>query len=154
VINRRKLFVAAFGTVAALPNPAVSHGRRRVTQGELDDAVALHRLWLGDRTRGRRANFASCDLSGLDFGFNVPDQVVLRNADFTDADLNGIGGNDVNFHHASLQYANLAGSHLKAPIFSNAALNGADCRSVVWAHHPPRPRSSSGRHTHGSMPFS
>lgn len=132
MINRRKLFAAAFGTVATLPSPAVSHGRRRVTQGELDDAIVLHRLWLEDRTCGRRANFASCDLSGLDLGFCISDQVVLRNADFTDADLNGIGGNDVNFYHASLQYANLAGSHLKAPVFSNAVLNGADCRDVVW----------------------
>jgi uncharacterized protein YjbI with pentapeptide repeats len=132
MINRRKLFAALLGTLAAPPNPAVSHGRRRVTQGELDDAIPLHRLWLEDRTGGRRADFAYCDLSGLDFGFSVPDQVVLRNADFTGADLSGIGGNDVNFRHASLQYAKLAGSHLKSPVFSNAVLNGADCRNVVW----------------------
>jgi uncharacterized protein YjbI with pentapeptide repeats len=132
MIGRRRLLAAAFGTLAAMPNPVVSHGRRRVMQDELDEAITLHRLWLEDRTRGRRANFASCDLSGLDFGFSVQDQVVLRNADFTGADLNGIGGNDVNFHHASLQYANLAGSQLKAPVFSNAVLNGADCRNVVW----------------------
>lgn len=131
MINRRKLFAAAFGTLAVAPNPATSRGRR-VMQGELDDAVALHRVWLEDRTRGRRANFAYRNLSGLDFGFSIPDQIVLRNADFTGADLSGIGGNDVNFHHASLQYAKLTGSHLKAPVFSNAALNGADCGSVVW----------------------
>ncbi len=132
MIGRRRFLAAAFATLAPLPSQAVSHGRRRVTQDELDDAIALHRLWLEDRTRGRRANFASCDLSGLDFGFSAQGQVVLRNADFTGADLNSIGGNDVNFHHASLQYANLAGSHLKAPVFSNAVLNGADCRNVVW----------------------
>lgn len=132
MINRRKLFVTAFGTFAARPNLALGRARRRVTQGELDDSIALHRQWLDDRSLGRRANFESCDLSGLDFGINVEHQVVLRNADFTDADLNGIEGNDVNFQHASLQYANLAGSHLKAPVFSNATLNGADCRGVLW----------------------
>lgn len=132
MISRRKLFVTAFGTLAAQPNLPMGRGRRRVTQGELDDAIALHRQWLDNRTLGRRANFASCDLSGLDFGVLAEHQVVLRNADFTDADLKGIKGNDINFQHASLQYANLAGSHLKAPIFSNAILNGADCRGVVW----------------------
>lgn len=132
MISRRKLFVTAFGTLAARPNLAMGRGRRRVTQGELDDAIALHRQWLDNRTLGRRANFASCDLAGLDFGVHAEHQVVLRNADFTDADLNGIQGNDVNFQHASLQYANLAESHLKAPVFSNATLNGADCRGVLW----------------------
>jgi hypothetical protein len=132
MIGRRGLLAAAVGTLAALSGPGVGGGRRRVTQDELNDAIALHRLWLEERIRGRRADFASCNLSGLDFGFGVRDQAVLRNAEFTDADLNGIGGNDVNFHHASLQYADLAGSHLKAPVFSNAVLNGADCRNAVW----------------------
>jgi len=110
MIGRRRLLAAAFGTLAALPGPGVGGGRRRVTQGELDDAIALHRLWLGNKNLGRRAGFAFCNLSGLDFGYSVHNQVLLRNADFTSAYLNGIGGNDVNFHYASLQYADLAGS--------------------------------------------
>jgi uncharacterized protein YjbI with pentapeptide repeats len=132
MIGRRRLLAAAFGALATPSSPVIGHGRRRVTQGELDDAIAQHRRWLEDRTVGRRADFTSCNLAGLDFGFDHPDQVVLRNADFTDADLSGIRGNDVNFHHGSLQYANLSGSHLKAPVFSNAVLTGADCRRVVW----------------------
>lgn len=92
MIGRRRFLAAAFATLAPLSSQAVSHGRRRVTQDELDEAIALHRLWLEDRTRGRRVNFASCDLSGLDFGFSAQGQVVLRNADFTGADLNSIGG--------------------------------------------------------------
>jgi uncharacterized protein YjbI with pentapeptide repeats len=103
-----------------------------VSQSELDDAIGLHGLWLENRKSGRRADFASCNLSGLDFGYGVMNQILLRNADFTDADLSGIGGNDVNFHHASLQYADLAGANLKSPVFCHAILNGANCRSVVW----------------------
>nr|WP_249146381.1 pentapeptide repeat-containing protein [Bradyrhizobium diazoefficiens] len=115
-----------------MPCPAIARGRRRVEQHELDVAIALHGLWLEDRSRGRRADFGRCDLSGLDFGLSARRQVVLRNADFTEADLTGITGNDVNFHQASLQYASLAFSRLKAPVFSNAVLSGAKCNSAVW----------------------
>jgi uncharacterized protein YjbI with pentapeptide repeats len=63
---------------------------------------------------GHRANFSSCDLSGLDLGANNPNQVVLPGADFTEADLGGIQGSGINFHHVSLHGANLSPSHLKA----------------------------------------
>jgi uncharacterized protein YjbI with pentapeptide repeats len=111
---------------------AAANQRRRITQGELDDAIDQHSRWLDGGRLGRRANFSSCDLSGLDFGLNNPSQVVLRGADFTEADLRGIQGNDVNFHYASFHYANLSFSHLRAPVFTCANLSNANCRNVVW----------------------
>src|SRR5471030_3031543 len=106
MLSRRSI-LKAVGTSAAAPlsmygshasaAPAVNQGRRRVAQEELDEAIALHGMWTEDRNLGRRANFESCDLSGLDFGCNVEAQTVLCNADFTNADLSYIGGNDINF---------------------------------------------------------
>ncbi|OSJ13748.1 hypothetical protein BST63_18870 [Bradyrhizobium canariense] len=131
MIARRSILAAGVALAAFHKSPKRS-SRRRVTQGELEEAKALHGLWLEGKSYGQRANFAYCDLSGLDFGSTAESQVVLRNADFTGADLSGVGGNDVNFHHASLQYASLVSSHFKSPVFSNAVLDGADCRNVHW----------------------
>jgi uncharacterized protein YjbI with pentapeptide repeats len=146
MIGRRAFFGASLG--AALGDPrsltAGHRVRRRVSQTELNDAIDQHARWLEDRARGRRASFACCDLSGLDFGATEPDQVLLRGADFTEADLRGIRGNDLNFHHASLHYANLSHSHLKAPVFGGAILRNADCRDIVWGwptRETPRPAS-------------
>jgi uncharacterized protein YjbI with pentapeptide repeats len=131
MIARRTILTALFFGLPPFKTVAVGH-RRRITQDELDDAIAQHARWLDGRKLGRRAKFWSCDLSGLDLGANNPNQVLLRGADFTEADLRGMHGNDVNFHHASLQYADLSHSHLKAPVFSGANLDNADCSNVVW----------------------
>lgn len=118
---------------ASLSSPAVSQNHlKRVTQSELDDAIELHSRWLNGDAHGRRAVFSNRDLSGLDFGRSRSELVVLRGADFTEADLTGIQGNEVNFHCASLQGARLSYSNLIAPIFSGATLRRAECKSVVW----------------------
>jgi uncharacterized protein YjbI with pentapeptide repeats len=112
--------------------PAVHRRGRPISQTALNDALANHRRWQEDASCGKRADFAGRDLSGLDFGIDNPEQVQFRGADFTQADLSGIRGNDVNFYHASLQHANLSYSHLKAPVFRGAILYQADCKDVVW----------------------
>lgn len=138
MIGRRTLLAVAtgaLGTIAGitrLATPALHRGRRRLTQEELEHALMEHAHWLEDRTRGRRADLAGCDLSGLDLGADDPGQIVLRNVDFTEADLSHVRGNDVNFHHASLHRANLSYSHLKRPVFRCTILHEADCRHAVW----------------------
>ncbi len=59
-----KLAGAAFSGTVCAPSIAHSHARR-ISQSELDAAVARHALWLSDRTRGARAVFSHCDLNGL-----------------------------------------------------------------------------------------
>lgn len=137
MIGRRSLLKAFSGSLGCLsvfsPSaPAIHQRGRPVSQSALRGALADHARWQEDRTRGKRADFAGRDLSGLDFGIDNPEQVQLRGADFTEADLSGIRGNDVNFYHASLQYAKLSYSHLKAPVFRGAILFNADCRNAVW----------------------
>lgn len=153
MIGRRTLLAvttAALGAVAGaarLTTPALHRGRRRLTQEELDHALLEHTRWLEDRTRGRRADLAGCDLSGLDLGADEPGQVVLRNADFTEADLSHVRGNDVNFHHASFHRANLSYSHLKRPVFRCTMLYEANCSNATWGwparDHEVRPEPIS-----------
>jgi hypothetical protein len=64
MIGRRGLLTAALGAFASSRSPGLGGGRRRVSQGELDDAPGLHGLWLENRRSSRRADFASCNLSG------------------------------------------------------------------------------------------
>lgn len=134
--RRRFIKNVAFALAgAAFVAPLERHSRparRRITQSELDHAIQGHVLWLGNRDKGQRANFSRCNLSGLDFGSQRKEQVVLRGADFTEADLSGIQGNDINFHCASFQYADLSWSELKAPVFSGALLCNVDCSAAVW----------------------
>lgn len=136
MIARRLLLLALPGSLGAYlfspAAPAVHRRGRHIGQSALSGALADHARWQEDPTRGRRANFAGRDLSGLDFGIEYPEQVQLRGADFTQADLSGIRANDINFYHASLQHANLSHSHLKAPVFRGAILHHADCRDAVW----------------------
>ena len=76
-----------------------------MTQEELDKILDLHKLWLINHTKGKRA-----DLSGAD----------LRKADFSDADLGG-----ANFTNANLSGANLSGAYL-----NGVDLNGVDLTTI------------------------
>ncbi len=66
---------------------------RALSPGEVEQRLAAHRLYLQtERRQGRRANFASTDLSGLNFsGLDLRrikmDRTLLRGADFTGAQL-------------------------------------------------------------------
>jgi len=128
------IFAAVSGAVISeVQSPAIARQvRRRVTQSELDDAIEQHHRWLEEPAIGRRACFPNCDLSGLTFNTSGDKLVSLRGADFTEADLSGIVGGDINFHRASLQCANLSHSELRAPIFSGATLWRAICNDAVW----------------------
>ncbi|MGH6779885.1 MAG: pentapeptide repeat-containing protein [Bradyrhizobium sp.] len=137
-INRRTLLlgtaassVAPFGV--AISAPVVLKGRlRRVSQGELSGAIEAHAIWFADNSLGRRAMFADCDLSDLDFHQEQTALVNLRGSDFTGSDLTGIRGDNVSFLRSSLHGARLSWSQLKRPCFSYASLRSAACDHVVW----------------------
>lgn len=136
-VSRRNVVTFLSGAVAAstnslaTPNVARAHARR-VSQGELDGAIARHALWFEDSARGGRAVFSNCDLSGLDLGSAHDTLVNLRGSDFTGSDLTGITGDNLSFLRASLHGARLAWSYLKRPSFSYASLRDAKCDNAVW----------------------
>jgi hypothetical protein len=136
----RRSFLKAIGCAAgalpgtsALCSPSVGrHHKRRVSQGELETAIELHAYWMTNDPRGKRAAFSNCDLSGRDFMTDRTEIINLHGADFTEADLIFVTGNEVNFRHASLQRSRLCWSHFKLPCFWDANLRGAECNNVVW----------------------
>ena len=105
----RRSFLKAIGCAAgalpgtsALCSPSVGrHHKRRVSQGELETAIELHAYWMTNDPRGKRAAFSNCDLSGRDFMTDRTEIINLHGADFTEADLIFVTGNEVNFRHAS-----------------------------------------------------
>src|SRR3981081_103143 len=86
---------------------------RTLSPGEVEQRLAAHRLYLQtERRQGRRANFASTDLSGLNFsGLYLRrikmDRALLRGVDFTGAQLER-----ANMIGATMQYARLDGADL------------------------------------------
>ena len=116
----------------AIQCPAVATAqKRRVTQSELDKAIRCHELWLMDISKGQRAVFNECDLSGLSF-HPAGSRIDLTGADFTQAILEGITGNEILFKCASLQGADLRYSRIDSPIFANSNLARSLCGNVSW----------------------
>lgn len=126
--------------MAAVPHKNAS-GLRRVSQDELVSAIQQHALWYDDPSKGKRASFSDCDLSGLHFPdhgeegfFNVEslDFLNLAGADFTNADLSYATGGNVSFKRCSLQNARLSFSTFLSPGFIGATLRQAKCDHVRW----------------------
>jgi uncharacterized protein YjbI with pentapeptide repeats len=131
-------YIGVLPSASGICSPAVPRmHKRRISQSELEGAVILHAAWLADDSRGVRAAFSGCDLSGLDFVSSQKGIVDLRGSDFTEADLSAITGNEVSFHRASLQSARLSWSRLKLPILCGATLRKAWCNDVVWGWQSP-----------------
>jgi uncharacterized protein YjbI with pentapeptide repeats len=123
---------------SGLCSPALPKGhKRRISQSELENAAMQHLAWLNDDSRGARAVFSDCDLSGLDFLSHEPEIIDLRGSDFTAADLSGATANQISFHRASLQSTRLSWSRLKLPIFCDATLRRAVCNDAVWGWPSP-----------------
>jgi hypothetical protein len=131
-------FVGLAPSTGGICSPAVlKRHKRRISQRELEDAAVQHAAWLNDASRGARAVFSDCDLSGLDLLSHEPEIIDLRGSDFTAADLSGASANQISFHRASLQSARLSWSQLKLPIFCGATLRRALCNDVVWGWPSP-----------------
>jgi uncharacterized protein YjbI with pentapeptide repeats len=155
MISNRRKFLAATTAAAASISSVIFPGRARshsakVSQDELISAIEQHAIWLDDCSRGKRAEFANRDLSGLDFLCEQDRLVNLQGSDFTGADLTGVTGNNVSFLRSSLHGAILSGSFLKKPTFSYASLRSAICEGVIWGwddrhmSNPARPGPAEG----------
>lgn len=144
--TRRFVLASSIGLATssstALSAPYInSHHRRRITSSELRSAVAQHIRWYNDPSEGRRADFADCDLSGLEFP-NVDDDDMpndeelgflnLAGADFTNADLSYSKAGSISFKRCHLHSAKLSFSEFRAPGFVGATLRRALCNHAQW----------------------
>lgn len=146
-INRRGLLAAAaavLGITQSIKAPRASNPNwlraypnkgRRLSQADLDQAVALHAAWLEDPTTGRHADLTNADLSGLTLS-----RVSLEGADLSGANLTETVFEDVDLNwarfvgsdltHATLVFCSLVGTN-----FSNACLNKSRILSLCWENH-------------------
>jgi uncharacterized protein YjbI with pentapeptide repeats len=132
-IGRRKLLFAA-ATAVTTASQSV-HGRGQyasVSQQELDEAIALHELWLTDMKAGRRCVFAGRRLSGLKFGLDGGRPVDLNGADFAQADLSGTEADDILFHHCNFNGAKFDRCRWLRPVFAFADMRRTSAKSVEW----------------------
>lgn len=124
---------------------------RALSPDEIEQTLAGHRLYLETEYRqGRRANFASADLTGRDFsGLNLRgikmDHAVLRRADFTGAHLqsaNLIGAilQQARFDRADLTRARLSGANLVSASLEQVCLVKVDMEFAVMGQ-----RAAAGR---------
>lgn len=82
---------------------------RIVPPDELKKILADHKLWLNDRSKGRRADLRSVDLSFVDLR-----SVDLRSADLRFADLNFADLSSADLRSADLRFANLSSADLRS----------------------------------------
>ena len=84
---------------------------RKITQKNLNEILELHKLWLLDNTKGKKANLSFTDLSNTD----------LSNTDLSNSDLKF-----TNLIYANLKRANLSNSNLNNAYLNNANLGFTD----------------------------
>jgi uncharacterized protein YjbI with pentapeptide repeats len=113
--RRHLLFTVAAASVTA-PLSARRPKTKRVSQNELDEAIALHSIWLADPNSGLRCMFAGRDLSGLQFGVLGGEPINLGGADFTQADLSGTQADDLLVHHCSFNGTTFDGCQWRRPV--------------------------------------
>src|SRR5947208_2121117 len=111
---------------------------RALSPGEVEQKLAAHRLYLQtERRQGRRANFSSTDLSGLDFsGLDLRrikmDRALLRDADFTRAQLEKANMIGAIILHAHFDGADLSDANLSGTVgLTQAQLARAHCNSTT-----------------------
>ncbi len=102
--------------------------KKTMNQTELSKILNLHKLWLNDDPKGRRAslpdanlsyaNLSNADLEGADLR-----GADLRNADLRNADLEGADLRGADLRNANLRGANLRGANLRGANLLNATFN-------------------------------
>jgi uncharacterized protein YjbI with pentapeptide repeats len=98
----------------------------KLTQEQLDEAIALHGEWLSDWSKGKRLNLSCKDLSGLDFtGANLT-SAILVNAKLIDAILI-----NVNLNHAILNRAIMIDANLTRAIMTRAIMTDANLTRAI-----------------------
>jgi len=89
---------------------------KHITQEELDQVIADHKLWLANPTTGKRANLSCVNLAGTN----------LYRADLLYADLRSADLSAANLSHANLSGADLSDANLRRADLLGANLYGAN----------------------------
>ena len=106
---------------------------KTVTKEELNTILEQHKLWLEDKSKGKRADLEGANLCGAilreaNLRFANLSSVSLTGADLEYADLNGADLQCANLSGANLREANLWGANLR-----DASLRGAYLRDAeLW----------------------
>lgn len=90
--------------------------QNKIEKADFERIMADHKLWLTDRTKGKRADLCGIDLSELD----------LSGLDFSYVDMTAVDLFKSNLVGANLSYADLNQAHLHGADLSNAIIEGTD----------------------------
>ena len=117
---------------------------------ELTQILEQHKLWLSDKTKGKRADLCGCDLRGCDLRGCDLRGCDLRFAKLRYADLRGANLSYANLRDADLRYANLSYAdlresdlryaNLRDANLSRANLRAADLRGTQFPTVTPYPQ--------------
>jgi len=100
------------------------------TKAELSEVLRKHKLWLGDKDGGEKADLRYADLSYADLSSANLRSADLRYADLSYADLSDANLIYANLIYANLIYANLSSADLRYANLRYANLRDADLRSA------------------------
>jgi uncharacterized protein YjbI with pentapeptide repeats len=100
--------------------------RRKISQAELDAEIAMHVLWLADRTKGKRLVMRGADLRGADLR-----GAILRDADMRDADLRGAIMSGADMRDADMRGADMRGAIMSDADMSDADMSDADLSGAI-----------------------
>ena len=92
-------------------------------EDELKVIITEHRLWLEDKSKGKKADLRNADLKGADLH-----DANLHDADLHDADLHGANFKGANLSYVDLRGADLHDADLSYVDLCGANLHGADTR--------------------------
>jgi len=117
---------------------------KRFDYEELREVLRLHKLWLGNKEGGCRAdlwsaNLINADLSSANLSYAKLDSADLSDAnlsytDLSDADLSNASLNDANLRDANLSKADLTEASLTRANLSNANLSKTDLSRANLSH--------------------
>ena len=88
---------------------------------ELTQILEQHKLWLADKTQGKRADLRSANLRSANLC-----GAKLSYADLSESDLRGANLSYANLRHADLRGADLRSANLRESDLRGADLRGAD----------------------------
>lgn len=130
--------------------PGKPNMKRKITHGELLEALRLHAMYRSGIPGGvcanlRGANLTEANLSGVDLSYVDLTRVnlaraILARANLRGANLRGANLSEANLSYVDLSYvdltvANLYGANLRGANLSGANLSGANLDFSCWPLH-------------------
>ncbi len=97
-----------------------------MNKNKLDEILNLHKLWLNDDPKGRRADLTDAILTNADLTDAILTNAKLWYADLTNADLTNADLTNAILTNAKLWYADLTNADLTNADLTNAILTNAD----------------------------